>query len=214
MRKGYFRVIFQQGFNSQSFLQYCLFEHYSRSPLVRLLCTPADKRESALQRDPLSGEQLDRLRSLPSFRRFVESDRRSRASLLTDDRRMAAEVPGMLRRLDAASVRFGRFAAALHSLAADLPGAPLGRQLYSVYRLCLVRRAAETHDYREAFQVCLDFYYCLIPMVLISLPSLQFLAHLTFDNLRKKLMDFSSCLEGKMFIFNFSFVLTKKKIAV
>ncbi len=147
-----------------------------------MLCQGSRQRKIYLRgggskRSPIS-VNLDHCRSLPSFRRFVEEDVAGRAKLLLDDEAFARELDSRLDELDVATARFSRMSGALYGLTADLPGAPLGRQLYSVYRLCLVRSVGETHEYREAFDL---------------------LAHLSPANLQHKLQKFVQCLqEGEL----------------
>jgi len=119
---------------------------------------------------------MDRCRSLPSFRRYVEENPQERARLLLDDKAFAAAMAQGIERVDQHSAIFHLLTCCLHGFVKDLPGCPLGKQLYSVYLLCLLKNVAESHEYREAFQL---------------------LKYLSMENMRAKLQGFCDVLAGK-----------------
>ena len=127
--------------------------------------------ENRLMRLDSPDSPLDEIRALKSFRRFVEKDVKSRAILLVDDAAFKRFFAGSLRDLDRVTEKYRFGVKCLHGLSRDLPGAPLGRQLFSVYRTALAEeeRVLDSHEYRECFQL---------------------LNHLNPDNLRRKLIDF------------------------
>lgn len=82
----------------------------------------------------------------------MEADPAARAALLSDSDAFRSFLADSLDRLDVAADRFGVFVACLHAVAKDLPGAPFGKHLHSVYRVCMMSGdATETHEYRETF---------------------------------------------------------------
>lgn len=123
--------------------------------------------------DPESVE-LDKLRSLRSFRKYIEADVKSRAALLMDDKSFRRFFEEALEELDAVTRRYQFGVKCLHLLTKDLPGAPMGRQIFSVYRTCLLDDVLESHEYRESF---------------------QFLNHMSADSLKEKLISFVTILE-------------------
>ena len=132
--------------------KFCLFEHFRRSPLPSLLCTQDSEARRRRIHRLLTEDQLDRCRALKTFRRYVEADPAARAALLSDSSAFRAFLADSLDRLDVAAARFGVFVACLHAVARDLPGAPFGKHLHSVYRVCMMSGdATETHEYRETF---------------------------------------------------------------
>jgi hypothetical protein len=66
-----------------SFLQYCMMEHFFSSGYKVLCCSTSELSQNI---GSLSKEQLEELRQLPSFRRYVDTlPKKERAPLLLDD---------------------------------------------------------------------------------------------------------------------------------
>lgn len=80
----YYNVIFLTGFVSNAvFLQYCVMEHFFDCDYKVLCCSMS---ELAPNIKSLSEDQLEKLRQLPSFRRYVDKlPQKEKAPLLVDD---------------------------------------------------------------------------------------------------------------------------------
>ena len=117
---------------------------------MQKLCAPKASRDSQIVQ--LTPEELDRIRALPSFRKFVESNPKERAVLLIKDKPFICFLMEALDEVDHASRVFNVFVSCLHALTKGLPGTPFGKQMYSVYRTALLKPVVESHEYREAFQ--------------------------------------------------------------
>lgn len=121
----------------------------------------------------LSPKELDRCRSLPSFRRYVEEKVQERAVLLLNDDQFKIVLWTLWQDLEDATMRIDTLSKFIFELTKDLPGQPLGKQvclrdieicnyllsflilfqLHGVYLNCLHSNIIETHAYSEAFQL-------------------------------------------------------------
>lgn len=133
--------------------KYCMYEHFSRlPPSVSALCG-GNEQDRKDHLNNLKSEELDHIRYLGSFRKYVETDPRHRACLLTNDELFREEVLKLLREMNDHFKRFQLCLRALFWLARDLHGRPFGSQIYSLYRCAFLKPVCQTHEYRGVFDI-------------------------------------------------------------
>ncbi|TRY76364.1 hypothetical protein TCAL_00012 [Tigriopus californicus] len=133
--------------------KYCMFEHFSRLPPPVIALCGGDEQGRKDHLNNLKSEDLDQIRYLASFRRYVESDPQNRARLLTNDGLFREEVIMLLGEIDGHFKRFQLCLRALFWLARDLHGRPFGSQIYSLYRCAFLKPVCQTHEYRDVFDI-------------------------------------------------------------
>ena len=145
------------------------------SVLMAKLCEAKDEDDLASILAQMTSDDLDHLRFLPSFRKYVQENARQLAILLKDDSKFRNCVTELLSELDAVSKRFNVCVRVLHDLAKDLHGKPFGTQIYTVFSAAFLKHVTETHEYRNTFDI---------------------LKLLGVGDMRKKLETFCANLEG------------------
>lgn len=137
--------------------KYCLLEHYSQGNEYSL-CTTSYAR--SLQRiTQLTTEDLDHLRRLPSFRTHIEAilehDPRRVVQLLTDDAYLRVEMKRFIGDIFSYMLLFHCFIRVLLVLVKDLPQAPLGKLLRSLYVECFNQKenVVDTKAFNECWRI-------------------------------------------------------------
>ncbi|XP_063706309.1 origin recognition complex subunit 3 [Culicoides brevitarsis] len=137
---------FVQGF------KYCMMEHFSQGNIYALCSKELDKEKIIKE---LTKEDLEALRHLPSFRRFVETrdDPRVVIKLLTNDDYLRAYLPSLIEYLQRFWQNFHCSLEMLHQLCANLPKAPYGKHLRELYRTAMSIEVSEGPEFKEILQL-------------------------------------------------------------
>ncbi|KAG7465667.1 hypothetical protein MATL_G00155890 [Megalops atlanticus] len=132
-------------------LQLSLLEHFHSQPLS-VLCR---KKEEAVERaQKLSHQEVERIRQLPSFMRFVEKQEpEEQVQLLTSDDHVKEVCQKLLEDLRRYHKNFYPILRCLHVLTSSLPKYPLGKQMRELHVSCLERNVWETEEYESALQL-------------------------------------------------------------
>uniref|UniRef100_A0A2P2I1E0 Origin recognition complex subunit 3 n=1 Tax=Hirondellea gigas TaxID=1518452 RepID=A0A2P2I1E0_9CRUS len=130
-------------------LKYCVLEHFL-SQSVTVLCCPSSRREALAAK--LSAHQLEAFRKLPSFRQYVDGLPNKEKTFIFDDEKTKKCVLLLLSNLDSYYCRLCCVVRVLHQLAANVPNAPLGRQVWSLLSLCLNGTVVESAEFNEVWQ--------------------------------------------------------------
>nr|CAD7454202.1 unnamed protein product [Timema tahoe] len=119
-------------FSVHGFIQgfkFCMLEHFSLGSYTALCCTLARLKENIAS---LNEDDLESLRSLASFRKYVESrPKNEKVPLLTDDKFLTATLVKLMKQFHQYLFNFHVMLRCLKSFTATLPKAPLGKQLLS-----------------------------------------------------------------------------------
>nr|CAD7402174.1 unnamed protein product [Timema poppensis] len=116
-------------FSVHGFIQgfkFCMLEHFSSGSYTALCCNLARLKENIAS---LNEDDLESLRSLGSFRKYVESrPKTEKVPLLTDDKFLTATLVKLMKQFHQYLFNFHVMLRCLKSLTATLPKAPLGKQ--------------------------------------------------------------------------------------
>ncbi|GFG41052.1 hypothetical protein Cfor_06822, partial [Coptotermes formosanus] len=131
--------------------KYCMMEHFFNSDYKVLCCCVSELSQNI---ESLSKEQLEELRQLPSFRRYVDSlPKKEKAPLLLDDRLFKVVLEKLMKELHGYLLNLHTLLRCLHTLTASLPKSPLGKQLREVYSLAISCDISESPQFNECFQL-------------------------------------------------------------
>ncbi|XP_029900385.1 origin recognition complex subunit 3 [Myripristis murdjan] len=132
-------------------LQLSLLEHFHSQPLSVLCCRKKEALANVLQ---LSHQDLESVRQLPSFRRYVErQEPQEQVNLLTDDTHIKGVCQKLIKGLRKYHKNFYPILRCLHTLTSSLPKYPLGKQIRELYILCLEKNVWENEEYQSAMQL-------------------------------------------------------------
>ncbi|XP_071379842.1 origin recognition complex subunit 3 isoform X1 [Centroberyx affinis] len=132
-------------------LQLALLEHFHSQPLSVLCCK---KKEALVNVMQLSHQDLERVRQLPSFRRYVEKQEpQEQVNLLTDDTRIKEVCQKLIKSLRKYHKNYYPILRCLHTLTSSLPKYPLGKQIRELHILCLEKNVWENDEYQSAMQL-------------------------------------------------------------
>lgn len=132
-------------------LQLALLEHFHSQPLSVLCCKKTDALSHATQ---LSQQDLERVRQLPSFRRYVEAQEpQEQVELLTSDDHVKEVCQKFLKELRKYHKNYYPILRCLHVLTSALPRFPLGKQIRELHISCLERNVWENEEYQSAMQL-------------------------------------------------------------
>ncbi|XP_034050936.1 origin recognition complex subunit 3 [Thalassophryne amazonica] len=132
-------------------LQLALLEHFHSEPLSVLCCTKKTALHNVTQ---LTRQDVERIRQLPSFRRFVEKQEpQERDNLLTDDTHLKNMCQKLLKDLHKYHKNYYPILKCLHTLTSSLPRYPLGKHIRELHLLCLGKNIWETEDYQSAMKL-------------------------------------------------------------
>ncbi|XP_021933988.1 origin recognition complex subunit 3-like [Zootermopsis nevadensis] len=131
--------------------KYCVMEHFFDCDYKVLCCSVS---ELAPNIKSLSEDQLEKLRQLPSFRRYVDKlPQKEKAPLLVDDDHFRVVLEKLMTELHGYLLNFHTLLRCLHTLTSSLPKSPLGKQLREVYSLAISCDISESPQFRECFQL-------------------------------------------------------------
>ncbi|KAI4905465.1 hypothetical protein NFI96_028095 [Prochilodus magdalenae] len=132
-------------------LQLALLEHFHSQPLSVLCCK---KQEALLYAQKLSHKDVEMVRQLPSFMRYVEAQEpQEQVQLLTSDDHVKEVCKTFLKGLRKYHKNYYPILRCLHSLTSSLPKYPLGKQIRELHMSCLEKNVWETNEYESAMQL-------------------------------------------------------------
>uniref|UniRef100_A0AAQ5X6E9 Origin recognition complex subunit 3 n=1 Tax=Amphiprion ocellaris TaxID=80972 RepID=A0AAQ5X6E9_AMPOC len=132
-------------------LQLALLEHFHSQPLSVLCCK---KKEALLNVMQLSHRDLERIRQLPSFKRYVEKqESQEQVNLITDDSHLKETCRKMIKGLHKYHKNYYPILKCLHTLTSALPRYPLGKQIRELHLTCLEKNVWENEDYQSAMKL-------------------------------------------------------------
>ncbi|PNF31504.1 Origin recognition complex subunit 3 [Cryptotermes secundus] len=131
--------------------KYCMMEHFFNCDHNVLCCSISELSQNIKS---LSKEQLEELRQLPSFRRYVDTlPKKEKAPLLLDDHHFKEVLEELMTELHGYLLNLHTYLRCLHTLTASLPKSPLGKQLREVYNMAICCDISESPQFRECFQL-------------------------------------------------------------
>ncbi|XP_062326337.1 origin recognition complex subunit 3 isoform X1 [Osmerus eperlanus] len=132
-------------------LQLALLEHFHSQPLSVLCCK---KEEAVGHVAELSQQDVERVRQLPSFRRYVEKQEpQEQVELLTSDEHVKAVCQTWIKDLHKYHKNYYPILRCLHVLTSSLPKYPLGKQIRELHISCLENDVWENEEYQSAMQL-------------------------------------------------------------
>uniref|UniRef100_A0A8C5GTK8 Origin recognition complex subunit 3 n=1 Tax=Gouania willdenowi TaxID=441366 RepID=A0A8C5GTK8_GOUWI len=138
-------------------LQLALLEHFHSQPLSILCCK---KKEALLNVTLLSGRDLETVRQLPSFIRFVEKQEAGeQVKLMTDDDHLKEACQKLIKDLRKYHKSYYPVLRCLHTLTSLLPRYPLGKQIRELHLICLEKNVWENEDYQSAMNIVNQFKF-------------------------------------------------------
>jgi origin recognition complex subunit 3 len=128
-----------------------MMEHFFNSDYKVLCCSISELSQNI---GSLRKEQLEELRQLPSFRRYVDSlPKKEKAPLLLDDCLFKIVLEKLIKELHGYLLNLHTLMRCLHALTASLPKSPLGKQLREVYSLAISCDISASPQFKECFQL-------------------------------------------------------------
>ncbi|KAM4543237.1 origin recognition complex subunit 3 [Odontesthes bonariensis] len=132
-------------------LQLALLEHFHSQPLSVLCCR---KKEALLNLAQLSHGDLERIRQLRSFKRYIEKqETEEQAKLTTDDTHLKEVCQKLIKELRRYHKNYYPILRCLHTLTSSLPRYPLGKQIRELHLICLEKNVWEMEDYQCAMKL-------------------------------------------------------------
>ncbi|KAF7669679.1 hypothetical protein LDENG_00142840 [Lucifuga dentata] len=132
-------------------VQLALLEHFHSQPLSVLCCK---KKEAMFNVTQLSHLDLERVRQLASFRRYVENQEpQEQVKLLMDDTHLQEVCQKLIKGLHKYHKNYYPVLRSLHTLTSSLPRYPLGKQIRELHLLCLEKNIWENEDYQSAMKL-------------------------------------------------------------
>ncbi|XP_056111892.1 origin recognition complex subunit 3 [Rhinichthys klamathensis goyatoka] len=147
-------IFLYHDFSVQNFvkgLQFSMLEHFNGQPLSVLCC---QKKEALLCAKTLSQKNVERIRHLPSFMRYVETQEpQEQVLLLTSDEHVKDVCQKLLKNLHKYHKNYYPILQCLHSLTSLLPKFPLGKHIRELHVSCIEKNLWETEEYDSAMQL-------------------------------------------------------------
>uniref|UniRef100_A0A8D0A5J4 Origin recognition complex subunit 3 n=1 Tax=Sander lucioperca TaxID=283035 RepID=A0A8D0A5J4_SANLU len=132
-------------------IQLALLEHFHSQPLSVLCCKKKEALLNVMQLDHLD---LERIRHLLSFKRYVEKQEpREQVDLLTDDTHLKEVCQKLIKDLHKYHKNYYPILRCLHTLTSSLPRYPLGKQIRELHLICLEKNVWESEDYQSAMKL-------------------------------------------------------------
>uniref|UniRef100_A0A3Q0T8K2 Origin recognition complex subunit 3 n=1 Tax=Amphilophus citrinellus TaxID=61819 RepID=A0A3Q0T8K2_AMPCI len=132
-------------------LQLALLEHFHSQPLSVLCCK---KKQALLNVMQLSQPNLERIRQLPSFKRYVEKlEAQEQVNLMTSDTHLKEVCQKLIKDLRKYHKNYYPVLRCLHTLTSSLPRYPLGKQIRELHLICLEKNVWENEDYQSAMKL-------------------------------------------------------------
>uniref|UniRef100_A0A8C4DCW6 Origin recognition complex subunit 3 n=1 Tax=Dicentrarchus labrax TaxID=13489 RepID=A0A8C4DCW6_DICLA len=132
-------------------VQLALLEHFHSQPLSVLCCK---KKEALLNVMQLSHHDLESIRHLLSFRRYVEKQEpQEQLNLFRDDTHLKEVCQKLIKDLRKYHKNYYPVLRCLHTLTSSLPRYPLGKQVRELHLICLEKNVWENEDYQTAMKL-------------------------------------------------------------
>ncbi|CAK6956897.1 origin recognition complex subunit 3 [Scomber scombrus] len=132
-------------------VQLALLEHFHSQPLSVLCCK---KKQALLNVTQLSQSDLEKIRQLPSFRSYVETqESEEQVNLLKNDTHLKEVCTKLLKDLHKYHKNYYPVLRCLHTLTSSLPRYPLGKQIRELHLICLEKNVWENEDYQSAMKL-------------------------------------------------------------
>ncbi|KAG7224190.1 hypothetical protein INR49_019925, partial [Caranx melampygus] len=132
-------------------VQLALLEHFHSQPLSVLCC---NKKEALFNVTQLSHCDLERIRQLMSFKRYVEKqEEQEKVNLLKDDDHLKEVCQRLIKDLRKYHKSYYPILKCLHTLTSSLPRYPLGKQIRELHLICLEKNVWEIEDYQSAIKL-------------------------------------------------------------
>ncbi|XP_054909338.1 origin recognition complex subunit 3 [Poeciliopsis prolifica] len=132
-------------------LQLALLEHFHSQPLSSLCCR---KKEAQIQLQQLGAGDLERIRQLPSFNRFLkEQEQQEQDNLRTDDAYLKEVCQKLLKGLHKYHKNYYPILRCLHTLTSALPRYPLGKQIRELHLICQEKNVWDSEEYQSAMKL-------------------------------------------------------------
>ncbi|XP_023249472.1 origin recognition complex subunit 3 [Seriola lalandi dorsalis] len=132
-------------------VQLALLEHFHSQPLSVLCC---NKKEALLNVMQLNHRDLERIRQLMSFKRYVEKqEQQEQVNLLKDDSHLKEVCQRLIKDLREYHKNYYPILRCLHTLTSSLPRYPLGKQIRELHLICLEKSVWENEDYQSAMKL-------------------------------------------------------------
>ncbi|MED6271085.1 hypothetical protein CHARACLAT_016732 [Characodon lateralis] len=129
--------------------QLALLEHFHSQPLSSLCCR---KNEAQLNVQQLGPADLERIRQLPSFKRYLK-EQEEQDNLMTDDSHLKDVCQKLIKGLHKYHKNYYPILRCLHCLTSSLPRYPLGKQIRELHLICLEKNVWESEDYQSAMKL-------------------------------------------------------------
>ncbi|KAL3882398.1 hypothetical protein ACJMK2_028742 [Sinanodonta woodiana] len=131
--------------------RFSLLDHYLNMPLSHLCCPLKEIHKKVKVMD---AEEVETIRQLPSFMRFVEENPASNQPKLLLDEKFAKEaIVDLLEKMHTYHMTLFPVLQCLHKLVCKLPKHPLGKQQREVYSLVLESNIFETDAYKQSMEL-------------------------------------------------------------
>ncbi|XP_040916770.1 origin recognition complex subunit 3 [Toxotes jaculatrix] len=132
-------------------VQLALLEHFHSQPLSVLCCK---KKEALCNLMQLNHHDLERIRQLLSFKRYVEKqEHQEQVNLLKDDGHLKEVCQRLIKDLRKYHKNYYPVLRCLHALTSSLPRYPLGKQIRELHLICLEKNVWENEDYQSAMKL-------------------------------------------------------------
>ncbi|XP_054469705.1 origin recognition complex subunit 3 isoform X2 [Anoplopoma fimbria] len=132
-------------------IQLALLEHFHSQPLSVLCCK---KKTALLNVTQLGQQDLERIRQLQSFKRYVEKQEpEAQETLLTDDTHLKEVCQRLIKDLRKYHKTYYPILRCLHTLTSSLPRYPLGKQIRELHLICLEKNIWENEDYQSSMKL-------------------------------------------------------------
>ncbi|XP_074547777.1 origin recognition complex subunit 3 isoform X2 [Halichoeres trimaculatus] len=132
-------------------VQLALLEHFHSQPLSVLCCKKKEALHNVMQ---LSPSYLERIRQLPSFKRYVEKQEpQEQINLSTDDGHLKEVCKELIKDLRRYHDGYYPVLRCLHALTSSLPRYPLGKQIRELHLICLEKNVWDNEDYLSAMKL-------------------------------------------------------------
>ncbi|XP_022606207.1 origin recognition complex subunit 3 isoform X1 [Seriola dumerili] len=132
-------------------VQLALLEHFHSQPLSVLCC---NKKEALLNVMKLNHHDLERIRQLMSFKKYVEKqEQQEQVNLLKDDSHLKEVCQRLIKDLRKYHKNYYPILRCLHTLTSSLPRYPLGKQIRELHLICLEKNVWENEDYQSAMKL-------------------------------------------------------------
>ncbi|XP_056281980.1 origin recognition complex subunit 3 [Pseudoliparis swirei] len=132
-------------------IQLALLEHFHSQPLSVLCC---EKKAALLNVMQLGHQDLESIRQLQSFKRYVEEQEpQDQVNLLTDDTHLKEVCQKLIKNLSEYHKNYYPILRCLHTLTSSLPRYPLGKQIRELHLICLDKNVWENDDYQSAMKL-------------------------------------------------------------